>query len=368
MATMKLVKLSDGSKRYRVRVRKKDVYRSGTFPKKSEAIAFIARHERVSVINALSAAGQSEVRTVPELVDRYIERTLPSKRPNTRATQYRQLIFWRTYMNKTVLADVTPSLISDGKYLLEQLGYANGTINRYLSTLSHLFTVAVKEWQWCEHNPVRDVSRLREPSGRVRCLTDAERQRLLLFAKTSQNPYLYTIVVLALSTAARKTELRTITWEQVTLDYTEVLDTKTRELQQVGLIVLEETKNHERRGLPITGEALELMKRLYAQRKPSCKWCFPSPEGNKPVDFRRAWESTRERARVTNFHYHDLRHSAASYLAMQGATAPEIADVLGHKTLSMVKRYSHLMQQHTASVVARMNSKFIPLRGVRHGA
>lgn len=368
MAAMKLVLLADGTKRYRVRVRTKGVYQSGSFARKSEAVRFIAQHERSASVGKMSAAGQAESRTLPELVDRYIERILPAKRPNTRAAQYRQLIFWRTYLTKTVLADVTPSLISDGKYLLEQLGYSNATVNRYLSTLSHLFTVAVKEWQWCEHNPVRDVSRLREPAGRVRCLTEPERQRLLLFAKTSVNPYLYAIVVLALSTGARKTELRTITWEQVTLDYTELLDRSSGEFQPVGLIVLEQTKNHERRGLPITGEALELMRRLHAQRNTDCKWCFPSPEGNKPVDFRRAWESTRERARLVNFHYHDLRHSAASYLAMQGATAPEIADVLGHKTLAMVKRYSHLMQQHTASVVARMNSRFIPTRGCRYGA
>ncbi|MFQ5444059.1 MAG: tyrosine-type recombinase/integrase, partial [Nitrospinales bacterium] len=52
-----------------------------------------------------------------------------------------------------------------------------------------------------------------------------------------------------------------------------------------------------------------------------------------------------------------LRHSAASYLAMSGASLAEIAEVLGHKTLQMVKRYSHLSEAHTASVVSRMNKK-----------
>ena len=59
------------------------------------------------------------------------------------------------------------------------------------------------------------------------------------------------------------------------------------------------------------------------------------------------------------FRFHDLRHSAASYLAMSGATLAEIAEVLGHKTLAMVKRYSHLTEQHTSAVVARMNEKFL---------
>jgi len=60
-------------------------------------------------------------------------------------------------------------------------------------------------------------------------------------------------------------------------------------------------------------------------------------------------------AQIEDFRFHDLRHSAASYLAMNGATLAEIADVLGHKTLAMVKRYAHISEQHTSKVVARMN-------------
>ena len=64
-------------------------------------------------------------------------------------------------------------------------------------------------------------------------------------------------------------------------------------------------------------------------------------------------------AEIDDFRFHDLRHSAASYLAMSGATLAEIEEVLGHKTLQMVKRYSHLTEQHTSKVVARMNERFL---------
>ena len=70
---------------------------------------------------------------------------------------------------------------------------------------------------------------------------------------------------------------------------------------------------------------------------------------------RAAWAYAVKRAGITDFRFHDLRHSAASYLAMSGASLMEIAEVLGHKTLSMVKRYAHLSEAHTAKVVARMN-------------
>ena len=68
-------------------------------------------------------------------------------------------------------------------------------------------------------------------------------------------------------------------------------------------------------------------------------------------------EEAIKKAKLKNFRFHDLRHSAASYLAMSGASLAEIAEVLGHKTLQMVKRYSHLSEQHTHGVVSKMNKK-----------
>ena len=69
-----------------------------------------------------------------------------------------------------------------------------------------------------------------------------------------------------------------------------------------------------------------------------------------------AWKYAVKRAELVDFRFHDLRHTCASYLAMNGASLMEIAEVLGHKTLAMVKRYAHLSEAHTAGVVARMNA------------
>ena len=73
----------------------------------------------------------------------------------------------------------------------------------------------------------------------------------------------------------------------------------------------------------------------------------------------RSYEAALKAAEIDDFRFHDLRHTAASYLAMSGATLAEIAEVLGHKTLMMVKRYAHLTEQHTSAVVARMNERFL---------
>ncbi len=107
--------------------------------------------------------------------------------------------------------------------------------------------------------------------------------------------------------------------------------------------------------LPLTGHALDLMREHAKIRRIDTPLVFPGYDGKAPRDIRTAWEHVVKRADIPNFCFHDLRHSAASYLAMNGASLAEIAEVLGHKTLAMVKRYAHLSEAHTAKVVSRMN-------------
>jgi integrase len=108
--------------------------------------------------------------------------------------------------------------------------------------------------------------------------------------------------------------------------------------------------------LPLFGKAREVMSELYCScRPPGQVHVFPSPFGDWPIDFRYSWEKALAKAKVENFHFHDLRHSAASYLAMQGATSGQIAEMLGQKTLAMVKRYSHFNTANIDATVERMN-------------
>jgi integrase len=149
--------------------------------------------------------------------------------------------------------------------------------------------------------------------------------------------------VLALSTGARKMEIVGLKWKDIDLER--------------GTIILHETKNGERRVIPITGYARSLMQAQHENRDKKCDYVFPSKAKCQPIDIRTAWENVLTKAGIDDFRFHDLRHSAASYLAMNGATLAEIAEVLGHKTLQMVKRYAHLSEAHTHKVVASMNEK-----------
>ncbi len=151
----------------------------------------------------------------------------------------------------------------------------------------------------------------------------------------------YTIIVLALSTGARYSEIMHLKWRDVDLDR--------------GIAILENTKNNERRALPITSHAKELLTTLYSKKQSNSDYLFPRKDGLAPFTIKKYWEKAVKDAELEDFTFHDLRHSAASYLAMNGATLAELADVLGHKTLQMVKRYAHLTEQHTSKVVERMN-------------
>ena len=214
---------------------------------------------------------------------------------------------------------------------------------RYLAALSHAYSTAVNEWGWLESNPVKKVKRPTEPRGRVRYLNEVEREKLLKACQESSNPFLYTIVVLAISTGMRHGEILGLTWDDVDL-------TRRR-------IILNKTKNDERRAVPIVGAAFDLLKSLSKVRRLDSRLLFPGGNPAKPIEIRVPWLAALEKAGIRDFRFHDLRHTAASYLAMNGATLAEIAEILGHKTFQMVKRYAHLSESHTASVVEKMNAK-----------
>lgn len=347
MATIESRTSDDGKKSYRVKVRLKGYpIQSATFERKTDARKWAQSTEAAIREGRHFKTTEAKRHTLAELVDRYVKDVLPAKRDSVNQT--RQLRWWKEQLGSYVLADVTPALLAEYRDKLANGGTSRGerrspsTVVRYMAAASHAFTIATKEWGWLEDNPFRKVSKPKEPRGRVRFLSDDERDRLLRECKVSSNPDLYPAVVLALSTGARKMEIMSMRWHQV--DF------------QRGVITLHETKNGERRVLPLVGHALELMRARV--RRIDTDLVFPSSlHPHKAVDLRTPWEAALERSAIDDFRWHDLRHSAASYLAMNGASLAEIAEILGHKTLQMVRRYAHLSDAHTSKVVAGMNAK-----------
>lgn len=301
---------------------------------------------------------EAQRHTLTDMVVRYISSEVP-KRKN-QADRIREVQRWSSELGYLALADVTPDRIAGvrDKMLAEITSRGStrspATVNRYLAALSHCFTIAVKEWGWLEDNPVRNVTKLKEPRGRIRFLSEdevingqfveGELTRLLRTCKASDNTYLYPVMVLALSTGARRGEITGLQWKDVDL--------------QRGRITLYDTKNGETRVVSVAGHALELLKQHAKVRPINTALLFPGKvKRDQPMDLRTPWETALQKAGVTDFRFHDLRHSAASYLAMNGASLAEIAETLGHKTLVMVKRYAHLSEAHNAGVIAKLDKR-----------
>lgn len=344
----------DGKTSYRVKIRLKSFpSQSATFERLTDAKRWVQQTESAIREGRHFKTSEAKRHTLAELIDRYCQNVLPNK-PKSARDQMRQFEWWKTELGDHALADVTPALLAQCRDKLSNGITSHGkprtpaTVNRYMAALSVAFTTALKEWGWVDDNPMRKVTKPKEPRGRVRYLSDDERDRLLKVCKDSSNPYLYTVVVLALSTGMRLGEIMGLTWDAVDLNQ--------------GRAILHETKNGDRRAVAITGHALELLRELSKVRRIDSKLLFPAnkttpQKPQKPMDLRSPWEAAVQKAEIEDFHFHDLRHSAASYLAMNGASLAEIAEVLGHKTLQMVMRYAHLSEGHTARVVASMNDK-----------
>ena len=360
MANIEKRTSGEGKTSYRVKVRLKGFpVQSATFERLTDARKWAQDTESAIRGGRHFKTSEAKRHTLAELIDRYIKTVLPTK-PKSKEKQTAQLGWWKEQIGAYALADVTPALIVQhrdkliGGITVRGKPRSPATVVRYMAALSHAFSIAVKEWGWIDDSPMRKVSKPRESRGRVRFLSDDERVRLLKACKESSNPYLYPAVVLALSTGMRHGEIMGLTWDDVDL--------------QRGRAVLHETKNGERRAVAITGHVLELLKELGKVRRIDSNLLFPSRENRpqkpqKPIDLRTPWEAALKKADIRDFRFHDLRHSAASYLAMNGASLAEIAEVLGHKTLQMVKRYAHLSEGHTAGVVESMNQKIFGISG-----
>jgi integrase len=338
---------ANGQKIFHVRIRRRGFPPAcASFTRKTDAKIWINETEHAIHEGRYLERIEGRKHTLSEAIARYLEEFECNIMRRT------QLERWDKELGARLLSDLQPVMINDTiakwkKEPNERGEMRKGAVlNRHISTLSVVLTAAVRDWQWHIRNPVKDVRRQKEPKGRVRFLTAEERELLLAECKKSSCSFLYLIVVIALSTGMRKAEISNLRWKDVNLEQ--------------GVIILEKTKNGERRRVAIRGHALELLKDHNRVRLLHTDLLFPgelTPVNGKPYDFKKPWAKVKENTKIKNFVFHDLRHSCASYLAMDGASVLEIAEVLGHKTLDMVKRYSHLAESHTACVVEKMNRK-----------
>ena len=313
-----------------------------TFERKTDAKAWAQKIEADMKAGRYFPERKKLTKTLAELVDRYVADVAPSKKNCPEII--RQLAWWKAEHGHLVLANLTTESLADIRDELARKPTGRGksgslisgsTVNRYMGVLSQALTMASREWGWMRDNPIRNVTKKKETRGRVRMLTDSERDKLLVACRASGAWYLEPCVILALSTGMRRGEILGLRWPDIDLGRAR--------------LTLDDTKNSERRGVPLAGPALAVLTALAKVRVIDNDRVF-----HGTGSFEHAWQRAVSKAKILDFRFHDLRHTAASYLAMKGASPSEIAAVLGHKTLAMVKRYAHLHDEHIAGVVSRM--------------
>jgi integrase len=317
-----------------------------TFHSKTEASRWAKSVEDDLKKGRLTTLIEAEKHTLKDAIVRYNRDHLDALSKDAyRADRSAHLKWWQQRIGHMTLATLSPADISDARQGLLQT-VSGATSNRYLAALSAVLNLASGEWGWMERNPAGGVSRKKETRGRVRFLSEDERRRLLAACADDSEPRLYPLVLFALTTGARQGELLGLKWADVDL---------------VNLrAVLHETKNTDRRVIHFPGESGEVLRNL-ARTVHISGYVFAGPRtkiGIPPKMLLGAWARAVKAAGLEDFRFHDLRHSAASYMAMSGASLPELAAFLGHRTLEMVRRYAHLTEGHQASVVERMAEKF----------
>lgn len=363
----KRIRSENGEPYYRVRVRVRGLpERQKTFKRLTDAKLWAQQTEaairRGEVHNVVATA---KGKTLGDVIDRYKRQVLPHKAPTTQRAAETYLGHWQRALGAYGLAYITTDAIEAELEKLAEAGdtrrkldegeaperpKSRKTLKHYRDTLAVLFKHA-KAWGWTAQNPmdgVNAITKIRDE--RTRFLSDDERAKLLEACRQSDNAHLFPVVMFALSTGARKSEILTLTLADVDLDRRTA--------------ILRDTKNGDTRAVPIARHLADVLTEQKAKaaalykampKPPATRWLFPRADGQEPIDIRTAWENARDKAGLADFRFHDLRHSTASYLAMKGASLVEIAEVLGHRTLQMVRRYAHLSESHVKGLVERLN-------------
>jgi integrase len=263
-----------------------------------------------------------------ELVDHFIE-----KHSKVEKASWKRDFFigeaLKKYFGKTPIGEITAYDIKAWREWRSKHITNKGTpikkasLNRELAFLKTMFNLAV-EWGWLDENPASKVKLLKGEEKRLRILTKEELQRLIDCAREP----LKTIIILAASTGMRKSEILNLRWKDVDFEH--------------GFIRVENSKNSESRDVPMDDFLKKKILSLKCERRTN-DFIFSRKNGERIHCIKEAFKAACKRAGISDFRFHDLRHTAASLLAAGGCDIITLQHILGHKTLAMTQRYAHLI-------------------------
>ena len=210
------------------------------------------------------------------------------------------------------------------------------SVNRALACLKCMFNKTIG-WGKTDENPASKVKLFKENNKRIRYLEQEEMIKLLANCKGN----LKTLVILALNTGMRKGEMLGLKWNDIDFKH--------------NIIFLLNTKNNEKREIPMNEHTRNAL--IGVRKHPKSQFIFYNRNGNPLGDIKKSFFTACKKSDILNFRFHDLRHTFASHLVMNGVDLNTVRELLGHKSLQMTLRYSHLSQNHKKKAVDLLGSK-----------
>jgi integrase len=330
-----------------------------TFRTKRDAEDWSRRTEDEMVRGAFIQRATADRMTVEAALKRYLAEVVPTKRLTSQVADIKRSRILIEHLGKYSLAALSPEIVSKFRDLRlagddrkDEHGKArpraNNTVRLDLALLGHLFSIAIKEWGvGLPSNPVFNIRRPAPGPGRNRRLNQDEETRILAAVDRHSNPMLGWIVRIALATGMRMSEIVTLQRDQVDLARR--------------IVRLVNTKNTQPRTVPLNSEATKLFRQAlnHCIRPSDTDLIFfgePGRDGTRgPYHFDRIWQDIKREQGLKNYHFHDLRHDAVSRLVEAGLSDQEVSAISGHKSMAMLKRYTHLRAEDLVAKLDRIS-------------
>lgn len=323
---------------YRVQLMRSGKRISKTFPTKKAAKEFEARMTVDSDLITSLTDTVLTTYTFAQVAAEYLAQHTGKDQSVYQRIGYWVDLFGPRTINKIRAVDIQTALAD-----MAAKGRAPGTLNRYRTTLSALFEYLKDQYQ-LKINPAREVKAKKEGPGRSRFLNPSEIDRLLVACRASSWPRLYLLVLMAVTTGARRSELLNLTWSQIDFDN--------------AIARIQTSKNGQPRILPLTSSVVNELSKF----RQASGYLFPHIDSYSKgpwTTFDGTWYIARAAAGLgKDVCFHTLRHTTASLMASNNVSLLAIADTLGHKTMSMVQRYAHLAVGAKAQMINEQFGQF----------
>ena len=243
-----------------------------------------------------------------------------------------------TELRGLLLEDMTRDLIHS---VVNRKTCSGSTKNRYFALIRAILNKCVNEWDWLDKAPKLKLHK--EPKKRIRWLYPEEAQRLV--NALAHLPYMQHLVIFSLATGLRQANVLNLKWEQIDLK------------RQVAWIYPDQAKAGRAIGVPLNRTAMQVL----MDRPRVSDYVFTHSQGARVKSISsRVWREALEKAGITDFRWHDLRHTWASWLVQQGTPLAALKEMGGWESVEMVQRYAHLAPEHLSQHARLIDSSMPP--------